>query len=115
MDRFGTTNCRDGEGEPVAAAVSPQQDIHAGHFVDPPPGSTVEHVHSAFRAKPTATCCFVTGETPAQDPLSVHIHRKTQNTHTFNTPYRPGMGAGVFKLLHDAQKLMGCGCDTFVV
>lgn len=52
---------------------------------------------------------------PCSRILCLSIQRKTQvHTHTKST-YRPGMGAGVFKLLHDAQRLMGCGSDTSVV
>lgn len=62
------------------------------------------HSHMLLRNRgDTGAGSFVSAQTPQE------------NTHTLKTPYRPGMGAGVFKLLHDAQKLMGCGCDTFAV
>lgn len=73
---------------------------------------SITHSHMLFRNKgDTGAGSFVSAHTHTKQDTSKHTH-----THTFKTSYRPGMGAGVFKLLHDdAQRLMGCGCDDTTV
>lgn len=44
-----------------------------------------------------------------QEPLS-SSHSNIHKEQKHGDPYRPGMRARMFKLLHYSQRLMGCGC-----
>lgn len=63
--------------------------------------------------------CFVTGERGG--PFVFLSHPVTNTASHIRTrkhtqmPYRPGMGASVFKLLHYSQRLIGCACGPSVM
>lgn len=107
----------------LAAAFSPSagRSCYVGYRTDPfpplathseTPTHTLSTQHSKHIPQPHAEgICFITGPFVSLSVTHTLCAMEDEKTRTqARMPYRSGMRAGVFKLLHYSQRLMGCSC-----